>query len=318
MRHATFRQLQVFEAIARLGSFSRASEELFLTQPTVSMQMKKLANTVGMPLTEQIGKRIHLTDAGRELAAVAREILQTLDHFDMSIAEMQGLKKGKLRLAVVTTAKYFIPRLLGDFSRVYPGVEVSLKVTNRERVLARAAENIDDLYILSQPLGDLDLEAQPFMDNPLVVLAPPDHPLAKVRKIPLKRLAEEPFLIRESGSGTRLATEQMFAKHKLKMKVRMELGSNEAIKQSILGGLGISVLSHHSLVGDHPANEPIILDVAGFPIMRQWHVAYPQGKQLSVVARTFLEFLFAAANNQQNSKANVQTNISLRRKKLTS
>lgn len=301
MRHATFRQLQVFEAIARLQSYSRAADELFLSQPTVSMQMKKLAETVGLPLTEQIGKRIHLTDAGRELAAVARDILQTLDHFDMSVAEMQGLKKGKLRLAMVTTAKYFIPRLMGDFLRVYPGVEVALKVTNRERVLARAAENLDDLYILSQPLGDLNLAAQPFMENPLVVLAPPYHPLAKVRNISMKRLAEEPFLIREPGSGTRLATEQMFAEHKLKIKVRMELGSNEAIKQAILGGLGISVLSHHSLVGEHPANEPVILDVKGFPIMRQWHVAYPQGKQLSVVAKTFLEFLFAEARQPHSN-----------------
>ncbi len=295
MRHATFRQLEIFAAIARLGSFTRASEELFLTQPTVSMQIKKLSDAVGLPLYEQIGKRIHLTDAGLELARTAREIIAALERMDMSVAQMQGLQKGKLRLAVVTTAKYFAPMLLGDFSRLHPGIALSLKVTNRERVLERVAENLDDLYILSEPLGSLDLEARAFLDNPLLALAAPGHPLARRRSIPLERLAEEPFLMREPGSGTRQAVEELFAAHGLKPNVRMELGSNEAIKQAILAGLGISVLSRHVLVAGHGRGDPVVLRVAGFPIVRHWHVAYPRGKELSVVARAFLEFLLSAA-----------------------
>ncbi len=290
MRHATFRQLEVFEAIARLGNFTRASEELHLTQPTVSMQMKKLTDAAGLPLYEQIGRQIQLTEAGRELAATAREILQSLERYDMTAADMRGLKKGKLRLTVTTTAKYFAPRLLGEFSRIHPGIEVALKVTNREKVLDRAAENLDDLYILSQPSGDVPLIAHPLMDDPLVVLAHPEHPLAGVHNIPIARLAEEPFLMREIGSGTRMSVEQMFASHGVKPNIRMELGSNEAIKQAILGGLGISILSSQTL-GPNATDDPVVLDVQGFPIMHQWHIAYPSGKQLSVVAKAFLEFL---------------------------
>lgn len=290
MRHATFRQLEVFEAIARLGNFTRASEELHLTQPTVSMQMKKLADAVGLPLFEQVGRRIQLTEAGHELAATAREILQRLENYDMAIAEMQGLRKGKLRLTVSTTAKYFAPRMLGEFSALHPGIEVSLKVTNRQKVLERALENLDDLYIYCQPAPELDLIARPFLENRLVVLAHPGHPLAGQRNIPLARLAAEPFLMREVGSGTRLMVEQTFAAHGVRINERMELGSNEAIKQAILGRLGISVLSRQAL--GEGSNEPVELDVEGFPIVRQWHIAYPSSKQLSVVARAFLEYLW--------------------------
>jgi len=289
MSHATFRQLEVFEAIARLGSFTRASEELHLTQPTVSMQMKKLTDAVGLPLFEQVGRRIHLTEAGKELAIAAREIMQSLERCDMSIAEMRGLKKGKLRLAVVSTAKYFVPRILGEFSRQHPGVEVSLKVTNRQRVLERAAENLDDLYILSQPTH-MELTAKPFMENALLVMAHPEHPLTHERNIPLQRIAQEPFLMREEGSGTRLSVEHIFNSRGLKPNVRMELGSNEAIKQAIIAGLGISILSRHTL-GTDGMGEPAVLDVEGFPVVNQWHIGHPHGKQLSVVASAFLDYL---------------------------
>lgn len=290
MSHATFRQLEVFEAIARLGSFTRASEELHLTQPTVSMQMKKLTDAVGLPLFEQVGRRIHLTEAGKELAIAAREIMQSLERCDMSIAEMRGLKKGKLRLAVVSTAKYFVPRILGEFLRQHPGVEVSLKVTNRQRVLERAAENLDDLYILSQPIGHIELVAKSFMENPLLVMAHPEHPLTHERNIPLQRIAQEPFLMREEGSGTRLSVERIFGSQGLKPNIRMELGSNEAIKQAIIGGLGISILSRHTL-GTDGMGEPAVLDVEGFPVVNQWHIGHPHGKQLSVVASAFLDYL---------------------------
>jgi len=291
LRHSTLRQLEVFEAIARLGSFTRAAEELYLTQPTVSMQIKKLTDAVGLPLFEQVGKKVFLTDAGRELHKTCREIFKHFSHFEMAVADLKGLKQGTLRLAVVTTAKYFAPRLLGPFCQQYPGIEVSLKVSNRERILERLADNQDDLYILGQPPEEVDAVAEPFLDNPLVVLAPANHPLVGRKKIPLARLTEEPFLLREPGSGTRKALERLFADHGLSIRVRMELGSNEAIKQAIVGGLGVSVLSRHTLALDAPLGQLAILDVVGFPIERQWYVAYPAGKQLSIVARTFLDYL---------------------------
>ncbi len=302
MRHSTFRQLEVFEAIARLGSFTRAAEELFLTQPTVSMQIKKLTEAVGLPLFEQVGKKIYLTDAGRALHKTSRDIFKHLSHFEMTVADIQGMKQGTLRLAVVTTAKYFAPRLLGPFCQQYPGIEVSLKVSNRERILERLADNQDDLYILGQPPEELEAESEPFLSNPLVVLAPVNHPLVGKKKIPLARLAQEPFLLREPGSGTRMAVERLFAEHGLITKVRMELGSNEAIKQVIVGGLGVSVLSQHTLALDAPG-QLAILDVEGFPIKRHWYVAYPSGKQLSVVARTFLDYL-KQASKQVNDVLN--------------
>ncbi len=296
MRHTTFRQLEIFEAIARLGSFTRAAEELHLTQPTVSMQMKKLTDAVNVPLCEQVGKKIYLTEAGRALAQAAREVFAILDRFEMSVAEQQGLKKGRLKLMVITTASYFAPRLLGEFAKRYPGIEVALSVTNRERVLAAIADNLQDLYFLGQPPEGIDVVAQPFMENPLVVVAPPEHPLAGQRAIPLERLVGEPWLMREAGSGTRKAVERRFAELGLQPQVRMELGANEAIKQAILAGLGISVLSRHSLAL-HPPGQFAILDVQGFPIQRQWYAVYPAGRQLTPVTRTFLDFLLAYGRN---------------------
>jgi len=291
MRHTTLRQLEVFEAIARLGSFTRAAEELHLTQPTVSMQIKKLTDAVGMPLFEQVGKKVYLTEAGRALQSFSREIFDHFTRFEMLLADLKGLKQGRLRLGVITTAKYFIPRLLGAFCRQYPGIDVAMKVSNRERILERLHDNEDDLYILGQPPEEIDVIAEPFLANPLIVLAPADHPLAHEKNIPLQRLAEEPFLVREAGSGTRIATEQLFARHNLKIRVRMELGSNEAIKQAVIGGLGISVLSRHTLPMDVTTEQIALLDVQGFPIERHWCVVYPRGKQLSVVAHTFLDYL---------------------------
>lgn len=296
MRHSTFRQLEVFDAIARLGSFTRAAEALFLTQPTVSMQIKKLTEAVGLPLFEQIGKKIFLTGAGRELHKTTRHLFEELSRFEMVIADMKGLKQGTLHLAVISTAKYFAPRLFGAFCQQYPGIEVSLKVSNRERILERLARNEDDLYILGQPPEDSEVESRSFLENPLVAVAPLAHPLAGQKAVPLERLAEEEFLVREPGSGTRMATERLFARHGLTIKVRMELGSNEAIKQAIAGGLGVSVLSRHTLPMDETASRLVILDVAHFPIARHWYVVYPRGKRLSVVASTFEHFLLTHAS----------------------
>ena len=291
-RRISLRQLQVFEAVARLLSFTRAAEELFLTQPTVSMQIKKLENDIGLPLTEQVGKRLSLTAAGKSLYQASRDILDTLARFEMQIDDQKGLHTGQLRIAVVTTAKYFMPRLLGRFCQQYPDISVSLEVTNREHILDRMRNNLDDLYLIGKPPESSELEFQPYLPNPMVVVAPAGHRLAGRKSIPLAKIASEKVIIREPGSGTRIALERMFALAGLDINIRMELGSNEAIKQGISGGLGISVLSRHTLTrGD--MNDLVILDVQGFPISWQWYVGHSRGKRLSVVAKSFIDFMFA-------------------------
>jgi len=257
----------------------------------VFTQVKQLEESVGLTLLERIGKRIYLTDAGGEVLATCRETLDALDRLEMRLADMQGLKRGRLRLAMVTTAKYLIPRLLGEFCVKYPGIEASLTVTNREKLLARIAANEDDLAILGAPPEGMDVVATPIAENPLVVIARNDHPLAGKKKISLQRIAEEPFIMREPGSGTRLATERFFAEHQLSLKVRMELGSNEAIKQAIAGGLGVSVLSRHTLTLEGSGGLLLPLDVSGFPLKRKWYVAYPRERHLSAVAKAFIEHL---------------------------
>lgn len=287
----SLRQLQIFAAVAQRLSYTRAAEELHLTQPAVFAQVKQLEEGVGVPLLERIGKQLHLTNAGREVLATCRETLDALERLEMRLADMQGLKRGRLRVAIVTTAKYLVPRLLGEFCARYPGIEAALTVTNREKLLARLSENADDLVILGTPPETLDVVATPIADNPLVVLARNDHPLVGSKNIPLARLAEEPFILREPGSGTRLATERHFARHGLPIHLRMELGSNEAIKQAIAGGLGVSVLSLHTLALEGTKGLLTPLDVEGFPLMRKWYLAYPAGKHLSAVAAAFQDYL---------------------------
>jgi len=291
IRHATLRQLQVFEAIVRLGSFTRAAEELFLTQPTVSMQIKKLADSMGLPLFEHVGRNVRPTQAGLELYKSCRAIFETLANLEMTMADLKGVRSGRLCLGVISTAKYFAPEVLGEFCRQYSGIDVALKVSNRDRIIDRINANEDDLYIMGQaPHDQLDVEAHPFAPNPLVMMAPRDHPLVGQKNISLARIAEEPFILREPGSGIRDATLKLFEKSKLRPKVRMELGSNEAIKHGIVGGLGLSVLSLHTLTLEGPDGPVALLDVEGFPIMRQWYIVYPRGKELSPVAQAFLDF----------------------------
>lgn len=291
MKQSTLHQLKVFEAVARHNSFTRAAEELFLTQPTVSMQVKQLTKAVGMPLFDQVGKRLYLTQAGEELVKTCREVFEKLDQFEMTIADLKGLKQGRLRLAVITTAKYFVPRLLGPFCKRYPGIDVSLQVTNHEHILNRLSENLDDLYVMSQLPESIEVTYKRILDNPLVVLAPANHPLAEEKNIPIERIAAEPFIMREPGSGTRKAVQALFDEHKLSLKVQLDLGSNEAIKQAIAGGLGISILSLHTIALEGPSSQLTVLDAQHFPIERYWYAIYPNGKQLSIVARTFLDYL---------------------------
>ena len=292
IRHTTLRQLQIFEASVRFGSFTRAAEALFLTQPTVSMQIKKLADTVGLPLFEQVGRKLRPTEAGTELYKSCRQIFATLSNLEMTMADLKGIKTGRLTLGVITTANCFAPEVLGEFCQLYPGIEVALNVFNRDQIIDRIKNNEDDLYIMGQaPIEQTDdIEAFPFAPNPLVVLAPRDHPLVGQRDIPLARIAEEWVILREPGSGIRDAMLRVFGRQDLSLKVRMELGSNEAIKHAIVAGLGLSVLSIHALALEGPDGPVALLDVEGFPIMRKWYIVHPKGKQLSLVAQAFLDF----------------------------
>ena len=301
IRYATFRQFQVFEAIYRLGSFTRAAEELFLTQPTVSMQIKKLSEAVGLPLFEHVGRNVEPTDAGKELYIACRSMFETLSNLEMKISDMKGLKRGRLRMGVITTAKYLAPEMLGEFSQIYPGIDLSLKVTNRENIIRRIRANEDDLYIMGQaPEGELEVEAFSFAPNPLVIMAPHDHPLAGKSNISLEEIAKEPFIVREPGSGIRDAMFKQFDAIGVRPKIRMELGNNEAIKHAIAGGLGLSVLSLHTLSLEGTEGAVVILDVKGFPILRNWYIVYPKGKELSLVAQTFLKFVINSESTIQD------------------
>ncbi|MBE0622614.1 MAG: LysR family transcriptional regulator [Burkholderiales bacterium] len=291
VRRLTLRQLKVFETVARLSGFNRAAKELHLAQPTVSLQVRQLADAIGMPLYEQIGKKIYITEAGALVRAAAGDVFSAFDRLEMQLAQLKGLKTGRLKVSVVTTAKYFIPRLLGPFTRHYPGIDIAMDVGNRSEIVARLSRNEDDLYIMGMPPAGIDFERHSFVENPIVAIAPYGHPLSGVRRVSLARLAQEPFLLREQGSGTRMAAERFLKSHGVKLKVRMELGSNEAIKQAVAGGLGLSLLSLHALKSELARKEVVMLDVEALPIRRSWYIVHRKGKELSIVARTFFDYL---------------------------
>ncbi|MBY5991786.1 LysR family transcriptional regulator [Ferrimonas balearica] len=286
---ATTRQLQILLAVHEAGSVGAAAEALHLTQPTVSMQLKKLSDALGLPLYHQVGRRLQLTDAGERALLTAREVLASLESLEMDLAAQQGLKSGTLRLGVVTTAKYFIPHLLGDFCERYPHIDIEFKVGNRQQVIDRLSEGRDDFYVFSHPPKDAPLTLHPFLDNPLVAIAAEDHPWAKKPRISLAEFAKAPFLIREHGSGTRYALERFLRREGVKLNVRMTVESNEAIRHSVMSGLGVSVLSTHTLAFGGDAGLAL-LPVEGLPIRSQWSLAHHKGKPLSPVARTFLEW----------------------------
>ena len=302
MIRLTLHQLNILQAVARGGSFSRASRELHLSQPAVSMQIKQLEESLGLPLFEQIGKRIHLTEAGKEVLTYARAITQQLDELEGVLNRLKGLSGGRLRISVATTANYFIPSLLGNFSRRFPDVTVTLDVTNRETLLKQLAENTVDLVIMGQPPAEADVVAEAFMDNPLVVVAPPGHPLAGKKRIPLSRIQEETFLVRESGSGTRIAMERFLRARGLKQKTGMEVGSNEAIKQSVQAGLGLGLLSRTTIEQELALKRLVVLDIAEFPIMRQWFVVHRRGKRLSAAAEAFKNFMLQGPGAEKNRR----------------
>lgn len=290
LKHGTLPQLSVFEAVARHGNYTRAAEELYMAQPTVSVQIKKLTESIGLPLFEQLGRKVHMTEAGRELQAACREIFQALVGLEDRLTAIRQLDSGRLWLAVATTGMHFAPRMLAAFVQQHPGLDVCLHGGNRQTLLERLASNADDLYIFADPPEDADVIVQQILPNPMVVFARADHPLASEKIIPFERLAQEPLLIREPGSGTRAATLKIFARHGLQPRVKMELSTNEAIKQAILAGLGISIMSRYTLGLEVEHNQLVTLDVEGFPLERHWYFVYPIGKQLPAAARAFMDF----------------------------
>ncbi|MBT9499454.1 MAG: LysR family transcriptional regulator [Zoogloea sp.] len=293
--HITLRQLQVFEAAARLGGYTRAAEALHLSQPAVSMQIRQLEGQAGMPLFDQIGKKLHLTDAGRTLYSHAQSILAQVQEAQLELEEMRGVRRGQLNITIASTANYFAPRLLAAFCQRHPEVKVSLDVSNREHILELLHETDKDLAIMGRPPEPSDLVAHPFMENPLVVIAAPSHPLAQASNIPLARLNQETFISREIGSGTRIAVERFFEEAGTRLTTAMEMSSNEAIKQAVQAGLGLGVVSVHTLEMELALERLVILDVQGFPILRHWYVVHRQGKRFSTVAQAFLNFVMDEA-----------------------
>ena len=295
MLHFTLRQLQVFEKVANHLNYSRAAEELYLSQPAVSMQVKQLEGHIGLPLFEQMGKKVFLTEAGRELFHYARSIAQQLAEMEAVFGEMKGLEQGKLTLSVVNTANYFTPQLLAKFCQRHPNINVILQVANRDAVLKQLADNSTDLAIMGQPPDGKDLSAESFLDNPLVVIAAPNHPLAKLKRVKFARLAAETFLSREQGSGTRSAMERVFAQHKIQPHISMEMETNEAIKQAVQAGMGLGILSLHSIELELETKRLAMLNVEHFPLLRHWFVAHRSNKRLSSAALAFKEFLLTEA-----------------------
>jgi len=285
--HLTLRQLRVFEAVARHLNFTRAAEELHLSQPAVSMQIKQLEESVGLPLFEQLGKKIYLTQAGEEMHQYSRSIAQLLDEASEVIEDLKGLRGGHLAISVASTANYFATRLLADFAKRNPSVSFSLDVTNRETLLRQLEQNERDLVIMGRPPEHMDLVAEAFMENPLVVIAPPDHPLVGEQPVPLARLQNESFVVREAGSGTRIAMERYFGERGVQITTGMEMTSNEAIKQAVEAGLGLGIVSLHTLELELETGRLAVVDVESFPIPRHWYVVHRRGKRLSPVAQAF-------------------------------
>jgi len=296
LRRATLHQMKVFLALAHHLNMTRAAQELHMTPPALSIQIKQLAETVGEPLHEQIGKRLYLTTAGRLVEAACRDLFARLDQLAEELNATHSLERGALRIAIITTAKYFVPRMLGDFCTRYPGIEIALEVANRDQILERLQHNQDDLYIMGQVPEQFNVVAQPLMENPLVVIAPAGHHLdARRRRLSPQQLEGEAFIMREPGSGTRLAAERFFQQHGLSLDIRMTLGSSEAVKQAVAGGLGLAVVSQHTLTLDAASGAFCILNVKGFPLLRHWYAVYPKGKRLSQAARVFKEHVIAEA-----------------------
>ena len=293
--HITIRQLAVLEAVARNLSFTKAAEELHLTQPAVSMQIKQIEESIGLPLFEQVGKKVFLTEAGHEMYSYSRSIQQQLAEAEAIIEDLKGVKRGTLTIAVAGTANYFAPKILAAFKENYHNVTFSLDVTNRKGLLAHLDNNDTDLVIMGRPPANMEVEAESFMENPLVAIAPPNHPLVGHQEVPIVTLLKETFIIREQGSGTRNAIERFFSDHGFEVTTSLSMSSNEAIKQAVQAGLGLGILSMHTLEMELELKRLAILDVESFPILRQWYIVHRKGKRLSPVAQAFKDFVLKHA-----------------------
>ncbi len=284
---ASFRQLKLFLALAETGSVTAAARATHVTQPTASMQLRELTEAVGLPLYEVVSRKVQLTDIGVELAKTVRAMSSQWSAFEQVVDGARGLTRGRLRVAVVSTAKYFMPRLIGAFCKRHPAIDVSIEILNRDGVVARLREDMDDLYIMSTPPIDLQLDDVVFMSNPLVVIAPSTDALVRRGQLELSALASQRFILREKGSGTRMAVDQHFKRVRFHPKVRLELGSNEAIKEAVAGGLGLGVISSHALHGRAREHGVSVVSVAGFPVPSQWHIVHPAARSLSPIAAAF-------------------------------
>ncbi|MEN8166262.1 MAG: LysR family transcriptional regulator [Pseudomonadota bacterium] len=295
--HITLRQLQVFQSVAEHLNYTQAARSLHLSQPAVSMQVKQLEESIDLPLFEHVGKKIQLSEAGREVYQYSRTIFHTFEEMDEVLAALRGVEIGRLDIAVASTVNYFAPRLMAAFSRRYPKIDLRLDVTNRQRLMELLHLNETDIVLMGQPPEDIDLVSEPFMENPLVVIAPPGHPLEDERSIPIERLAEETFVMREEGSGTRQAMERFFADLKIEIRFGMQMTRNEAIKQGVRAGMGLGVVSAHTIELELETRRLIQLDVQGFPIRRHWYMVYQRSKRLSPAALAFHEFVLAEAQH---------------------
>ncbi|MGA9992665.1 MAG: LysR family transcriptional regulator [Thiobacillaceae bacterium] len=291
MLHISLRQLRVFETVARLLSYSKAARELHLTQPAVSMQVRSLEEGIGLPLTEQLGKRIFLTEAGREVFHYSHNIAALLNDMEAVLAGLKGLEHGNLKIAVASTANYYATQLLTRFRAIHPTITINLDVTNRQSIIAQLVANQIDLAIMGLPPEGLDLQTESFMENPLVMIAPPTHRLAGNKIIPLSDLAQESFVVREEGSGTRGAMERFFREHGLSPRLELVMSTNEAIKEAVQAGMGLAVVSRHTVLLELETGRLVVLPVEHLPIIRHWYVVQREGKHLSAVAQAFKEFL---------------------------
>ncbi|HEY9033698.1 MAG TPA: LysR family transcriptional regulator [Pseudomonadales bacterium] len=283
------RQLEILLTVYEQGSITGAARLLHLTQPSVSMQLAKLADTVGLPLYYTHGKQLRFTEAGTLLVQTARDIFKCYEYAGLALDGLKGLEQGSLQLSVVTTAKYFIPHLIGDFCQQHPQVSMRFHVGNRQQIIERTRADEDDFYVFSHPPDNPDLELTEFLRNPLVAIAPQDHPLAGKKNISLKTLLNYPLLMREQGSGTRYTIERFFARHKLQPDIRMTIESNEAIRHSVMAGLGIAILSEHTLRFGGQAGL-VVLDIRELPIVSHWYLVRRKSRPLSPLAQRFMEF----------------------------
>jgi len=291
MRGVTIRQLQIFSTAAAHLSFARTSEQLHLTQAAVSLQVKQLEGLVGLELFERRGRKVHLTEAGEHLARYARVVLDALRDADAAISALKGLRGGRIAVGAVSTAKYFAPAMIARFRQRYPDVRVVLSVNNREVIVRELERNEIDLAIMGTPPQRFETVAVPFADHPLVVIAPPSHPRARERAIPLEALAGERFLVREQGSGTRSSMERFFGERGFAPKIDSVMNSNETIKQAVMAGIGLAFISRHTIGLELATGHLRVLDVQGLPLMRRWYVVQRAGRFVSPATAAFVKFV---------------------------